>query len=67
MTKNRKATREEQLRVKREKRRYPFTSATKLIELVDKKHYGDIVKLTERLRPFLLAGKGAFYADEIIF
>ena len=66
MTKK-KSAREEQLRAQRNKRRYPFESSTKLIELVDKKHYGDIVKLTERLRPFLLAGKGAFYADEAVF
>jgi hypothetical protein len=45
----------------REKRRYPFNESTKLIELVDKKHYGDVVKLTERLKPYLTDGeKGAF-------
>ena len=45
----------------REKRRYPFNESTKLIELVDKKHYGDVVKLIERLKPYLTDGeKGAF-------
>jgi hypothetical protein len=45
----------------REKRRYPFNESTKLIELVDKKHYGDVVKLTERLKPYLTDGeKGGF-------
>ena len=45
----------------REKRRYPFNESTKLIELVDKKHYGDVVKLTERLKPYLTDGvKGPF-------
>ena len=38
----------------REKRRYPFAESTKLIELVDKKHYGDVVKLIERLKPYLM-------------
>ena len=37
----------------RDKRRYPFIESTKLIELVDKKHYGDVVKLIERLKPYL--------------
>ena len=38
----------------REKRRYPFNESTKLIELIDKKHYGDVVKLIERLKPYLM-------------
>jgi hypothetical protein len=37
----------------REKKRYPFTESTKLIELVEKKHYGDVVKLIDRLKPYL--------------
>ena len=41
----------------REKRRYPFTGSTKLIELVDKKHYGDVMKLIERLKPCLTDGE----------
>ena len=41
----------------REKRRYPFTESTKLIELVDKKHYGDVMKLIERLKPCLTDGE----------
>lgn len=40
----------------REKRRYPFNESTKLIELIDKKHYGDVVKLIERLKPYLMDG-----------
>ena len=40
----------------REKRRYPFNESTKLIELIDKKHYGDVVKLIERLKPYLTDG-----------
>ena len=57
MTKNKKATRKEQQRVQREKRRTPFNVTTKLIELVDKRHYGDIVQLVKRLRPYLKDGE----------
>ena len=68
MRKKRRVAREEQQRAQREKRRYPFKSSTKLIELVDKKHYGDIVKLTERLRPFLLVGeRGSFELTRFFF
>lgn len=68
MTKNRKATREEQLRAKREKRRYPFTSATKLIELVDKRHYGDVVELIKRFKPYLVdGGRGPFVLTSLTF
>ena len=52
----------------RNKRRYPFTESTKLIELVDTKHYGDVVKLIERLKPFLMdGGKGAFLLTGLFF
>ena len=52
----------------RDKKRYPFTESTKIIELVDKKHYGDVVKLTERLKPFLMdGGKGAFMLTGLFF
>lgn len=52
----------------REKRRYPFNESTKLIELVDKKHYGDVVKLTERLKLYLTDGeKGAFSLTGLFF
>ena len=52
----------------RDKKRYPFTESTKIIELVDKKHYGDAVKLTERLKPFLMdGGKGAFMLTGLFF
>ena len=52
----------------RDKRRYPFTESTKLIELVDKKHYGDVVKLIERLKPYLTdEGKGAFLLTGLFF
>lgn len=57
MTKHKKTTREEQQRVQREKRRTPFNVTTKLIELVDKRHYGDIVQLVKRLRPYLKDGE----------
>lgn len=68
MKKKRRSAREEQQRAQRERRRFPFKSTTKLIELVDKKHYGDIVKLTERLRPFLLVGEGgAFILTRLYF
>lgn len=68
MTKNKKATRDEQRRVQREKRRTPFNSTTKLIELVDKKHYGDIVQLIRRLKPFLNDGeRGAFVLTKLDF
>ena len=53
---------------KRDKRRYPFNESTKLIELVDMKHYGDVVKLIERLKPFLMdGGKGAFLLTGLFF
>ena len=52
----------------RDKKRYPFTESTKIIELVDKKHYGDVVKLTERLKPFMIdGGKGAFMLTGLFF
>ena len=52
----------------RQRKRYPFKESTKIIELVDKKHYGDVVKLTERLKPFLLdGGKGAFVLTGLFF
>ena len=52
----------------REKRRYPFNESTKLIELIDKKHYGDVVKLIERLKPYLTDGeKGAFSLTGLFF
>ena len=52
----------------REKKRYPFTESTKLIELVDKKHYGDVVKLIERLKPYLTdEGKGTFLLTGLFF
>ena len=52
----------------RQRKRYPFTESTKIIELVDKKHYGDVVKLTERLKPFLMdGGKGAFLLTGLFF
>ena len=53
---------------KREKRRYPFNESTKLIELIDKKHYGDVVKLIERLNPYLTDGeKGPFLLTGLFF
>ena len=52
----------------RNKKRYPFIESTKLIELVDKKHYGDVVKLIERLKPYLTdKGKGAFLLTGLFF
>ena len=52
----------------RDKRRYPFTESTKLIELVEKKHYGDVVKLIERLKPYLTdEGKGPFLLTGLFF
>ena len=52
----------------RDKKRYPFTKSTKIIELVDKKHYGDVVKLAERLKPFMIdGGKGAFVLTGLFF
>ena len=52
----------------RDRRRYPFTESTRLIELVDKKHYGDVVKLIERLKPYLTdEGKGAFLLTGLFF
>ena len=68
MIKKRRAARVEQQRAKREKRRYPFKITTKLIGLVDKRHYGDIVKLIERLSPYLLTGeRGPFMLTRLYF
>lgn len=49
-------------------KKYPFSESTKLIELVEKRHYGDVVKLTERLRPYLIdEGKGPFELTGLFF
>ena len=51
-----------------EKRRTPFNSTTKLIGLVDKRHYGDIVQFVERLKPYLKDGeKGVFAMTKLEF
>lgn len=55
-------------RQQREKRRCPFRESTKLIELVEKRHYGDVVKLIERLRPYLIdEGKEPFELTSLFF
>ena len=52
----------------RDKRRYPFTESTKLIELVDQKHYGDVVNLIELLKPYLIdEGQGPFLLTGLFF
>ena len=52
----------------RDRRRYPFNESTKLIELVDKKHYGDVVNLIEHLKPYLIdEGKGPFFLTGLFF
>lgn len=62
MSKNRRrATRDEQQRVERENRRTPYNNTTKLIELVDKKHYGDVVRFIERMKPYLKDGGSGFF------
>ena len=64
--KQRKAGRTSQRQ--REKRRYPFTESTKLIELVDKKHYGNVVNLIELLKPYLIdEGQGPFLLTGLFF
>ena len=64
--KQRKAGRTSQRQ--REKRRYPFTESTKLIELVDKKHYGDVVNLIEQLKPYLIdEGQDPFFLSGLFF
>ena len=61
-------TTQSQRQRKQQRRRYPFTESTKIIELVDKKHYGDVVKLAERLKPFMMdGGKGAFMLTGLFF
>ena len=50
----------------RDRRRYPFNESTKLIELVDKKHYGDVVNLIENLKPYLI-GKPPFFLTGLFF
>lgn len=55
-------------RQQHDKRRYPFRESTRLIELVEKRHYGDVVKLIERLRPYLIdEGKGPFELTGLFF
>ena len=52
----------------RDRRRYPFTESTKLIELVDKKHYGNVVNLIELLKPYLIdEGQGPFLLTGLFF
>ena len=52
----------------RDRRRYPFNESTKLIELVEKKHYGDVVNLIEHLKPYLIdEGKALFFLTGIFF
>ena len=52
----------------RDRRLYPFTASTKLIELVDTKHYGDVMNLIERLKPYLRdEGKGPFLLTGLFF
>ena len=52
----------------RGRRRYPFTESTKLIELVDKKHYGNVVNLIELLKPYLIdEGQGPFLLTGLFF
>ena len=52
----------------RDRRRYPFTESTRLIELVDKKHYGDVVNLIEQPKPYLIdEGKGPFFLTGLFF
>ena len=52
----------------RDRRRYPFTESTRLIELADKKHYGDVVNLIELLKPYLIdEGKGPFFLTGLFF
>lgn len=64
--KQRRAGRTNQRR--RDRRRYPFTESTKLIELVDKKHYGDVVKLIEQLKPYLIdEGRSPFFLTGLLF
>ena len=49
-------------------KKYPFSESTKLIELVEKRHYGDVMKLIERLRPYLAdEGKGPFELTGLFF
>lgn len=68
MTNPKRLALDERQRKKREKRRYPFNGSTKLIELVDKKHYGDVLKLVDRLRPYLMDGeRGAFMLTRLYF
>ena len=51
-----------------DRRRYPFNESTKLIELVEKKHYGDVVNLIEHLKPYLIdEGKAPFFLTGIFF
>ena len=64
--KQRKAGRTSQRQ--RDRRRYPFNESTKLIELVEKKHYGDVVNLIENLKPYLIdEGKAPFFLTGIFF
>lgn len=66
--KNKSVARVEQQRRRRERRRYPFSERTKLIELVEKRHYGDVMNLVNRLRPYLQEGEGdAFTLTRLYF
>jgi hypothetical protein len=53
---------------RQDKRLYPFDDSTRLIELVDKRHYGDVVKLVKRLNPYLTdENNGVFMRNRLFF
>lgn len=51
------STRKEQKNRKQQKLRYPFNETTKLIEFVEHRHYGHLLRLLKKLRPYLLEGE----------
>ena len=48
-------------RHKKQRCRYPFNETTKLIELVNHKYYGNLLRLLNKLRPYLLEGEESNY------
>ncbi len=53
---------------RQQRRRYPYSEHTRLVELVDARHAGDVMRLVEeRFRPYLMAGEEDFIHLERLY
>ena len=57
----RRVARTELQREQQHRRRYPYDESTRLVELVDRDHRGDMVELITRLQPYLMQRTGSPY------